>query len=635
MNKNFIIILFFVMIIVGAVIYINSKDEKDSGDDKPETLTFEVVGVTVSKTENYKPWFTERYTKDEYVAMSQGAKFTYTFKINGGVDLLQNLSITRKRADGGSDQIEEVPESEWVKAQDIDVDFSVQTGENAKGEHEFSINYTSPGDSVTRNSPHKINITENLLSVKLENGGTEELEMVPVETGDINVAFSAEREEIYIYDSEKVVNFNAQGPVYMSPVEGTNSKGFKLEGVTGIPDTLYRVKYRGGYLLALSENANFTSTEYLSTDKSKKKFTDGELNNKLFYITADADSATAAENFFFELAENVGSSGSSSGSSEQIFTTPGTSSWEAPAGVTSVCVVCVGGGGASGRGNNFFGQGGAGGGLAYKNDITVVPGKSYNVTVGAGGAGYECGGADCKYAGSISSSNGGNSEVFGTVAGGGQHGGGPYESSNATQPVGGGPSGIYDGGGTGGTCEGVYSYGRFRYTYSGSDGNSYYMSSGGGGAGGYSGAGGKGAGRLPGGDGEDLTNATAGSGGGGGGGGSRVVKNTESSSSGAGGGGVGLNGEGSNGAAGLRDSATARTTQVAANVAGGGGSGGGDGNLAPMSGASHRGGSGGLYGGGAGSSHGSGSTAANGGDGGNGAVRIIWGPGRSFPSNAA
>tara|TARA_B100000768_G_scaffold26905_1_gene25068 strand:- start:261 stop:1853 length:1593 start_codon:yes stop_codon:yes gene_type:complete len=310
MNKNFIIILFFAMIIVGVVIYTNSKHEKDSEDDKPETLAFEVVGVTVSKTENYKPWFTERYTADEYVAMSQGAKFTYKFRINGGVDLLQNLSITRKRADGGSDQIEEVPESDWVKARDIDVDFSVQAGENAKGEHEFSINYTTPDDNVTRNRPHTINITENLLSVKLESGGSEELEMVPVETGDINVAFSAEREEIYIYDSEKVVNFNAEGSVYMSPVEGTNGKGFKLEGDTGqlLPDTLYRVKYRGGYLLALSENANFTDTEYLSTDKSKKKFTDGEVNNKLFYITADANSATAADNFFLDLAENVGSS---------------------------------------------------------------------------------------------------------------------------------------------------------------------------------------------------------------------------------------------------------------------------------------------------------------------------------------
>ena len=629
MNKNFIIILFFAMIIVGVVIYTNSKDEKDSGDDKPETLSFEVVGITVSKTENYKPWFTERYTADEYVAMSQGAKFTYTFRINGGVDLLQNLSITRKRADGGSDQIEEVPESDWMQSEpdnlkDINVDFSVQTGENAKGEHEFSINYTTPDDNVTRNRPHTINITENLLSVKLESGGSEELEMVPVETGGINVAFSAEREEIYIYDSEKVVNFNAQGPVYMSPVEGTNGKGFKLEG-TGITDTLYRVKYRGGYLLALSENANFTDTEYLSTDKSKKKFTDGELNNKLFYITADANSATAAENFFFELAENVGSSGSTiSNGREEIFSTPGTYTWVAPTGVTSVCVVCVGGGGASGKGANYFGTGGAGGALAYKNDITVVPGTSYSVTVGAGGAGYNGEGLP----GSISSSNGGNSAFrwgdgwpSGAIqASGGEHGGSNYASG--TQPAGGDPEGTYDGGGTGGTCEGPYT-----------TGTPHYRSSGGGGAGGYSGAGGKGAGRLPGNNSFTLIDATAGSGGGGGGGGSRVVKSNDTSSGGAGGGGVGLYGEGSNGAAGLSDTTTDATTQVDANVAGGGGSGGGDGNLGPMSDASSRGGSGGLYGGGAGSSHGD-RNAGVGADGGNGAVRIIWGPGRSFPSNA-
>ena len=45
------------------------------------------------------------------------------------------------------------------------------------------------------------------------------------------------------------------------------------------------------------------------------------------------------------------------------------------------------------------------------------------------------------------------------------------------------------------------------------------------------------------------------------------------------------------------------------------------------------GGSGGLYGGGAGSCH-AGNDTGNGADGGNGAVRIIWGQGRSFPSNA-
>ena len=306
MNEKFIILIFIAILIVGIVIYYNtnSNKEKESGG----TPAFEVVGITVSKTENYKPWFTETYTADQYIAMSQGANFLYTFKINGGVDLLQNLSITRKRADGGSNQIEEVPESKWAKGDEIQVDFPVQTGENAKGEHEFSINYTTPDINATGIMPYTINITENLLSVKLENGGTEELEMVPVETSGINVAFSAEREEIYIYDSEEVVNFNAQGPVYMSPVAGTNGKGFKLEGVTGIPHTLYRVKYRGGYLLALSQNANFTDTEYLTTDKSKKKFKEGELINKLFYITTNADSAGNAKNFFLDLAENVGSS---------------------------------------------------------------------------------------------------------------------------------------------------------------------------------------------------------------------------------------------------------------------------------------------------------------------------------------
>ena len=49
--------------------------------------------------------------------------------------------------------------------------------------------------------------------------------------------------------------------------------------------------------------------------------------------------------------------------------------WMVPAGVTSVCVVCVGNGGA---GIQFGGivYGGGGGGLAYKNNITVTPGDS-------------------------------------------------------------------------------------------------------------------------------------------------------------------------------------------------------------------------------------------------------------------
>ena len=338
-------------------------------------------------------------------------------------------------------------------------------------------------------------------------------------------------------------------------------------------------------------------------------------------------------------------------SGEQIFTTSGTSTWRAPEGVTSVCVVCVGGGGASGKGEHHQGgQGGAGGGLAYKNDIDVVPGSSYTVTVGAGGAGYTGGGKNRQKqaeAGTISSSNGGTSTFMNTSATGGQHGGGKstdwtkQRDIDKQRPAGGAPSGTYDGGGTGGKCEGSSSYKK-------RDNGTDFMSSGGGGAGGYSGAGGKGAGSLKTGTRGDpkytLVDATAGSGGGGGGGGARLVLHGNTDSyGGAGGGGVGLYGEKSDGAAGLNQPWTISTrdqfdrtdakSQVDVNVAGGGGSGGNRGNLGSELSKTAKGGSGGLYGGGAGSCHGL-YDSGNGADGGNGAVRIIWGPGRSFPSNA-
>jgi len=303
-------------------------------------------------------------------------------------------------------------------------------------------------------------------------------------------------------------------------------------------------------------------------------------------------------------------------------------------------VVCVGGGGASGKADYYMGSGGSGGGLAYKNNITVVPGKSYTVTVGAGGAGY---GNDATFgaAGSVSSSNGGTSTFMDTSATGGEHGIGGLQTASwysdpsfygGRIPTGGGPIGTYDGGGNGGISEGSVS--------------KINLSSGGGGAGGYSGDGGNGAG-SPEWQG-DLISASAGTGGGGGGGGSRKIRGMDYSYGGAGGGGVGLKGEGSSGAAGLDNFGTFNPSthpidaakEIITDIAGGGGSGGGDGNLSP----SHdgTGGAGGLYGGGAGSCAGGAKDRNDwgwreqvGGAGGNGAVRIIWGPGRSFPSNAA
>ena len=296
----------------------------------------------------------------------------------------------------------------------------------------------------------------------------------------------------------------------------------------------------------------------------------------------------------------------SAASQNQVaYTTPGTYSWTAPAGVYFVHAVCVGGGGSGSTDR----PAGGGGGLGWKNKIPVIPGQSYTVVVGSGGAAVSASG--------IGGPPGisGTSSYFisaSTVMGGGGTGGG-LVAGNA-------PGGTFvgDGGGNGGSggitlgCNG---------------------SGGGGGAGGYVGNGGNGAdyycGLTPG--------PAAGSGNGGGGGGGGVAYgdtngNGNFPSGGGGGGGVGILGQGPNGAPGSDGLTTATIT------GGGGGSNGTAGGngvqVTFLAGTS--GGSGGLYGAGGGGGAGSGSTGTyprNSGAGGKGAVRIIWGPGRSFPSS--
>jgi len=186
------------------------------------------------------------------------------------------------------------------------------------------------------------------------------------------------------------------------------------------------------------------------------------------------------------------------------FTTAGTYSFVIPAGVTSVSVVVVGAGGA--RGANA-------GGLAYRNTISVTPGNSHSIVVGAGGTGIPSGfNADTSAT---------NSSAFCAIA----------TAGKGSTTVG-TPSGTYTGGGNGG-----------RYS---------------GGAGGYAGNGGAGAtsGGSPG---------NAGAGGGGGGGG------VSNSFGGAGGGGVGILGQGCSGAGGAGSGGSFSL------IAGRGGSGGGNG----------------------------------------------------------
>ena len=254
---------------------------------------------------------------------------------------------------------------------------------------------------------------------------------------------------------------------------------------------------------------------------------------------------------------------------QEAFTTPGTYSWTAPSDVTSVSVVCVGGGG--GGAGDGGSTGGFGGGLGWKNNISVVPGQSYTVVVGSGGKGTTSG----------NGGDGGDSYFIDltTVAGLGGDGGGPGIGTLGGNFVG-------DGGGRGGGTESVTTHAH-----------------GGGGAGGYSGNGGF---ARTNNKGSDGSGGAGGAGSDGGGNGEDI---------GAGGGGVGLLGEGESGLGG--------GTEGERNGAGGFGGSSGDNGKADLFG-----GTGGSFGGGGGQS-----TNSTPGDGAGGGVRIIWGSNRAFPSS--
>jgi hypothetical protein len=192
---------------------------------------------------------------------------------------------------------------------------------------------------------------------------------------------------------------------------------------------------------------------------------------------------------------------------QQAYTTAGTFSWVAPACVTSVSVVTVGGGGGYISYNCICEgiAGGGGGALAYANNISVTPGTSYAVIVG--GPGFTGAGGTSSFINTSTVAAGGGT-VSGVVA---------YQGGRGGVVV----AGTGFAGGAGGTVGGAAS-----------------IRSGAGGAGGYAGVGGRGA--------NFANNGAAGAGGGGGGGAMSGCPYQ-----GGRGGGVGILGQGSNGAGGV------------------------------------------------------------------------------------
>ena len=342
-----------------------------------------------------------------------------------------------------------------------------------------------------------------------------------------------------------------------------------------------------------------TTLYYTLTNSSDFSVSSGSFtinsNSGSFNVTPTADNTTeGSETFQVEI--RIGSTSGTivttsnsitindtsltpAAAGEHQFTTTGNHTFTVPANVTQVSAVCVGGGGGSSycQGNSSeSGAGGGGGGLSTAT-FSVTPGENLTIYVGSGGqngnSGYPNGGLG------LSSSVKRGSTALVIAYGGGE---GLYKSTGGSGGLGGSGYGFSTGGAQGG------------------DGGAAQNNGGGGGGGGAAGYSGRGGGA---GTGNSGTGTSVTGGGGGGGGGQSTAGGQNN-----GGGGVGIFGEGSSGSGGAVDSP------------GGGGSGG----------TSNSSGAGGTFGGGGGGKEDD--TQGFGASGGDGAVRIVWGSGRSFPS---
>ena len=125
----------------------------------------------------------------------------------------------------------------------------------------------------------------------------------------------------------------------------------------------------------------------------------------------------------------------------------GTTTWTVPAGVTSITVEAWGGGGKGGA-RTTNGNGGGGGGGAYaKKVITVIPGNTYNLAVGAGSTTAAAGGDSWFQNTTTVLAKGGNSVADNTSTG---------ATGGAGTPTSIGDVGFVYAGGNGATGSGTY-----------------------------------------------------------------------------------------------------------------------------------------------------------------------------------
>jgi hypothetical protein len=125
-------------------------------------------------------------------------------------------------------------------------------------------------------------------------------------------------------------------------------------------------------ILGFKVATNGSLAKYDLVDQTQDVFEDASGVD----ASASTNESRNASNYYSGLSET-----------QTEFTTTGSDTWTSPAGVTSATILVVAGGGGGSR--NGWGVGGAGaGGLVYVAAYTTIASTTYNLTIGAGGAGY-------------------------------------------------------------------------------------------------------------------------------------------------------------------------------------------------------------------------------------------------------
>ena len=299
-----------ITVIVAGVLYFNYTNQNKPDPDSKSDLKpfFEVKGVSIKKsnTEEYKPLFTEYYENDEFVAMSEGAIFTYTFAITQGARTITKLYVKRTSPDQQTTETSELTIGSIGLEDDVDypLTFGAQAGENILGTHTFTLTYETPITTGTGAESETV-VTEELLSVELAKAtsGSIALEVVDVLSKEAIVTTDIAKKYVYIKDIDGK-NIFGEDAVYLSPVTGSNGRGFKLQGLnisteSELAKPFYLIKcaegscgpdkYNNYYLMTtknIEEGKIPEDTYYLTKNKNLVKFADGNFEHKLFTIDA-------------------------------------------------------------------------------------------------------------------------------------------------------------------------------------------------------------------------------------------------------------------------------------------------------------------------------------------------------------